>query len=342
MNPRLGVFALQELGRGIAILLACAAILVLLSAALMAFLSSRVVGARYSRRTGRRAGKRALVAAFVAGLISGLAWLLVPMGFSASPAVNIFGFLVIVIVSGTLAASAALEPKRLNVVLLAVLGAAFPAAYYNGLIAQRPPAVDELERRLQLGDGRVVRFVEVSAARTLHVAISSLDRFSDADRPQLIQAIGLHRAADRRAAIVLAGYLDGTRAKIGPDDVKFAVLALANMGSGTKDALPALRRFSLDDRQPGSFREIALRALARMRGSEPQTVPVFIEALRDKDPMVRRSATQHLSDMGPSAIAAKDELRKLLEVCPTEEQAAIRQALGRIQSPPPGRPHGDR
>ncbi len=347
MNPTFPVFALQELGRGIARLFVCAVISMLLLAAFAGFLSSVVVASRHRRRIGHRVGKRAHAAGVAAGLFSGLfgilfILLLLDRGFSPSPAM-IVGYFVLVLLSCLLASRAALEPKRLNVVPLAGLGVALllglPGVYYSNLSAHRPPPVDELERRLQRGDGRVVRFVEASDARTLHIALASLDRFSDADRPKLIRAIGLHRAADRRASIVLAGYLDGTRERIGPEDAQSAVLALSNMGSVADDALPALRRFALDDRHSASSRARALQALARMRGSEAQTVPVFIEALRDEHVEVRQSATHHLGGMGPSAVAATDELKMLLKASPKEEQQAILRALARIQSPATDGPH---
>ncbi len=104
--------------------------------------------------------------------------------------------------------------------------------------------------------------------------------------------------------------------------VLFGVLACAGCGQKEKST-PELTK----DLKEGSDRDrlIAVRTLPDRKGDAAQTIPALIEALKDKDPDVRKSAAIGLGTFGEQAKEAVPALEKALN----DRDARVREAAGK-------------
>src|SRR5207249_11386700 len=115
-----------------------------------------------------------------------------------------------------------------------------------------------------------------------------------------------------------------------------AAFALGKLGNAAASALPSLKKHLKDDdskevREAAAFGlgEIGRESLKSL--DDPNVIEVLAGALKDSDPLVRRSAAYALGNFGPAAKPAQGALETALS---DDKSPAVRQniawALGKI------------
>jgi HEAT repeat protein len=99
---------------------------------------------------------------------------------------------------------------------------------------------------------------------------------------------------------------------------------LGEMGTNALRAVPLLVEASND-----SDKEVASLALQALAQISVESVPVLVKHLESNDPAMRISAATALGKLGPKAIEAVPELRKLLGDSATGEPSIMGRAMGR-------------
>jgi HEAT repeat protein len=120
--------------------------------------------------------------------------------------------------------------------------------------------------------------------------------------------------------------------KLGRDDAisMTAMEALAQLGPAAKSAVPKLKA-SLASSSP--FHRIkAAATLYKIDAKTDAYLPVIVDCLRDKSPLVRSTAISALGDLGPAAAGAVPALRVALEHERARMDDQVRDALRKITS----------
>jgi len=116
-----------------------------------------------------------------------------------------------------------------------------------------------------------------------------------------------------------------------------AAAALRGIGRDARSSIPALEARLADDH--GRVRLEVAWALAQIDPTKlPRALPVVMEVLQDRDPLVRRQAVHVLGDWGPAARSAIPDLERLLKQSPNWQMQSPGHGLiiiGALE--PPGR-----
>jgi len=98
---------------------------------------------------------------------------------------------------------------------------------------------------------------------------------------------------------------------------------LDSLGSPPSSRLPLLREALRDPRSQSGVRLYALRALAASKGEAKENLPLFTEALKNRDAEVRLEAVRGLGKFGP---AARDAVFPPLAAAMDDGDAGVREA----------------
>jgi HEAT repeat protein len=104
---------------------------------------------------------------------------------------------------------------------------------------------------------------------------------------------------------------------------------LGAIGPAAKDAIPALVRMMRDTKRPGCCDSAAFG----LRDIGEASVPVWVEALRDKDPYLRKHAAMYLGRYGKAAWVAKESLLAALGDAEAEVRWLAACSLGELSLP---------
>jgi len=91
----------------------------------------------------------------------------------------------------------------------------------------------------------------------------------------------------------------------------FATIALGDLGPAAKPAIPMLLRVAANTNANPAMRMSAFEALSRIHAPPDLVVPVLMQALHDRNAMVRDEAIEYL---GPFAGDAKSAVGTLVEL----------------------------
>ena len=119
------------------------------------------------------------------------------------------------------------------------------------------------------------------------------------------------------------------------DRCRHAVEALAQLGPGANEAVPAIAK--LFDEEPSNdvtdafFRAMVATALGKFGTGGSAAIPALKKELSSRWGEVRSSAARALGLMGPAAKECVPELSHLVDDSDKTVRAAAAEALGRIQ-----------